>query len=466
MDGNFAFELFDTYGFPKDLTLLILREDGYDKYLTKNWEDQFDQAMQLQKNRSRTAQDKDEGDWIKISDDRSVEFVGYRQLEASTGVLRYRKVQTKNKVHYQLVLGKTPFYAESGGQVGDKGVLMVGDKKIAVWDTKKENDLILHMVDQLPDPIEQTLQARVDPIRRNATENNHSATHLLHAALRKVLGDHVLQRGSLVNDKILRFDFSHFAKMTSKEIREVEKLVNEKIRSNVSREIKENVPLEEAKSMGAMALFGEKYGDKVRVVCFDADYSIELCGGTHVEATGQIGLFKILTESSIASGVRRIEAITARQAEDLVEKRFGELDQVSEMLKNPGDTLKAVKAVLDERNAMQKELEQLRRREVQMTKSKLLDQIKSVDGISSLIAQISLPTAQALKDLSFELKNQFPTLFAVLATDIVGKPQIAVVISDELIKKFGWDAGNIVRELAKQISGGGGRPAFFRYRRG
>ncbi len=459
--GEFIFELYDTYGFPKDLTLLILQQEDNDKYLMKNWEDQFNQAMQLQKSRSRAAQQKDEGDWIKISDDRLVKFVGYLQLEATARVLRYRKVQTKNKVHFQLVLDKTPFYAESGGQVGDTGVIVAGDKKIVVWDTKKENDLILHMINELPEPIEQPLQVRVDSVRRRATENNHSATHLLHAALRMVLGEHVQQRGSLVNDKLLRFDFSHFAKMTTAEIKEVEHIVNEKIRSNIAREVTEDVLLEEARSMGAMALFGEKYGDKVRVVCFDPDFSMELCGGTHVKATGQIGLFKILTESSIASGVRRIEAITAQQAEDLVEKRFDELDQVSELLKHPADTLKAVEMVLSDRNAMQKELEQLRRGEVQKIKSELLEQVKSADGISSLIAQVNLPTAQALKDLSFELKNQFPALFAVLAANIVGKPQIAVVISKGLIEEHGWNAGNIVRDLAKQISGGGGGQPFF-----
>ena len=461
LGGDWVFQLYDTNGFPKDLTLLILSEDGFDQYLTDNWEEQFQQAMLLQKSRSRADQEKDEGDWIKISDDRLVKFVGYSKLEATARVLRYRKVQTKNKVHFQLVLDKTPFYAESGGQVGDTGVIVAGDKKIVIWDTKMENDLILHMINELPEPIEQPLQVRVDSVRRRATENNHSATHLLHAALRMVLGEHVQQRGSLVNDTILRFDFSHFTKMTTVEIKEVEHIVNEKIRLNITGEIKENIPLEEARSMGAMALFGEKYGDNVRVVFFDPDFSIELCGGTHVEATGQIGLFKILTESSIASGVRRIEAITAQQAEDLVEKRFDELDQVSELLKHPADTLKAVEMVLSDRNALQKELEQLRRGEIQKIKLELLEQVKSADGISSLIAQVNLPTAQALKDLSFELKNQFPALFAVLAANIVGKPQIAVVISKGLIEEHGWNAGNIVRDLAKQISGGGGGQPFF-----
>ena len=417
VEGNFAFELYDTYGFPVDLTQLIARENNLDVDIMG-----FQEAMKLQKSRSRAAQDKDEGDWIKVSDGKQVKFVGYNELEASTRVLRYRKVQTKDKVHFQLVLDKTPFYAESGGQVGDKGILIAGDIKISVWDTKKEHDLILHMVNELPDPIEQTVQARVDTVRRTATENNHSATHLLHAALREVLGDHVQQRGSLVNDKMLRFDFSHFTKMTVAEIRAVEHIVNKKIRSNISRDVKENVPLAEAKSMGATALFGEKYGDKVRVVCFDPDYSIELCGGTHVEATGQIGLFKIEAESSIAAGVRRIEAITAQQAEDLVERRFEELDQVSELLKSPADVFKAVEVLLAERNTMQKDLEQLRRGEVQKLKLELLEQVRSEDGISSLIAQVSLPTAQALKDLSFELRNQLPALFSVLAADIAGKP--------------------------------------------
>jgi alanyl-tRNA synthetase len=459
--GEFIFELYDTYGFPKDLTVLILSQEGNDRYLDPDWEQQFQSAMEQQKNRSRAAQDKEEGDWIKVAEGRECEFVGYQHLEAESRILRYREVQAKNKTHYQLVLDKTPFYAESGGQVGDTGTLVTADKSIPVWDTKKENDLILHMVSELPDAIDQPLKAVVNAEKRKATENNHSATHLLHAALRQVLGDHVQQRGSLVNEKLLRFDFSHFTKMTGEELSQVEHLVNQKIRENIARNVREEVPLAKARDMGAMALFGEKYGDLVRVVSFDDQYSIELCGGTHVAATGQIGLFKIISEGSIASGVRRIEAITAQRAELLVDDRFRELDQIGELLKSPADTLRAVEALLDERNQMQKELEVMQRRELQQVKAKLLEQVSAEAGINRLIEQVQLPSAQSLKDLSFELKNKVSALFAVLAADIAGKPQIAVVISDDLVKELNLNAGTIVRQLARHISGGGGGQPFF-----
>ena len=456
IDGSFAFELYDTYGFPVDLTALMAREHQLEVDL-----DGFSTAMDEQKNRSRVAQEKEESDWINVHDGSQVEFVGYNQLEVEAKILKYRQVQMKNKTIYQVVLDKTPFYAESGGQVGDTGTLTATSKPIPVWDTKKENDLILHMVNELPDPIDASMLARVSKDKRSATENNHSATHLLHAALRRVLGDHVQQRGSLVNEKGLRFDFSHFAKMTEQEISEVEHLVNAQIRNNVASTVQDNIPLDEAKSMGAMALFGEKYGERVRVVTFDPEFSVELCGGTHVSATGQIGLFKIVAESSIASGVRRIEAVTARRAEDLVAERFNQLHQVNELLKHPKDTLKAVQNLVDERNHIQHQLEQLNKKGVQDLKKTLLSQVKSANGHHWLIAKVELPEAQALKDLSFELRNQVDNLFAVLAADVAGKPQIAVVVSDELVKQYQWHAGNMVKELAKQISGGGGGQPFF-----
>jgi len=456
VDGDFAFELYDTYGFPVDLTQLIARENNLEVDLTG-----FRTAMAQQKNRSRAAQDKDEGDWIIVSDSREVVFAGYDQLETEARVLRYRAVKTKNKTHYQLVLDITPFYAESGGQVGDKGYLIAGTDKIPVWDTRKENDLIVHMVNELPDPVDQPLKAIVNAERRLATENNHSATHLLHAALRSVLGDHVQQRGSLVNDQMLRFDFSHFAKMTEEEIREVEHLVNQKVRENIASKIDDGMPLEEAKARGAMALFGEKYGETVRVVSFDPDYSVELCGGTHVNATGQIGLFKIVSESSIASGVRRIEAITAEKAEELIDSRFRELERIGELLKSSGDNLKAITALVDERNQLNKELDRLQRNELQHIKAQLVQQIKQQDEIAILIQQVNLPSAQALKDLSFELKNQVKGLFAILAAEINGKPQVAVVVSEELVEKYRLNAGTLVRELASHIKGGGGGQPFF-----
>ena len=456
IDGAFAFELYDTYGFPFDLTQLMAREHQLEVDTA-----QFQSSMEQQKNRSRAAQEKEEGDWTQISQDMGVTFVGYDELEADAKVLRYRKVVAKNKTHYQLVLDKTPFYAESGGQVGDTGVLVVNGKSIPVWDTKKENDLIVHMVNELPEPIDAVVHAKVHTEKRVATENNHSATHLLHAALREVLGDHVQQRGSLVNHKMLLFDFSHFSKMTPDEIAKVEQIVNEQIRKNISREVRDSVPLDEAKSMGAMALFGEKYGELVRVVCFDKDFSIELCGGTHVKATGQIGLFKIIAESSIASGVRRIEAITAARSEALVSEKFDELNHLKEILKNPSDPVKALQSVLDERNHIIHELDQLRRNELTLVKDKLLSEIETVGDYSSLFAEVKLPNAQSLKDLSFELKNKIQGLFAVLAANVDGKPQIGVVISEILVKTHDWHAGKIVKELAGLISGGGGGQPFF-----
>jgi alanyl-tRNA synthetase len=458
IDGAFAFELYDTYGFPIDLTQLMAREQKLAVDLAG-----FQSAMAEQKNRSRSAQEKEEGDWVEVGSSREFEceFVGYDQLETESRILRYREVQTKKKSHYQIVLDKTPFYAESGGQVGDTGVLQAADKTISVWDTKKENDLIIHMVNQLPQNLNQPVHAVVDRDKRNATENNHSATHLLHAALRQVLGDHVQQRGSLVNHQLLRFDFSHFARMTSEEIAKVEHLVNQKIRENIARMVRQDIPLQEAKAMGAMALFGEKYSDLVRVVSFDDAYSIELCGGTHVTSTGQIGFFKIISESSIASGVRRIEAITAEATEQLVEQRFQELHQIGALLKSPSNTLKAVESLVGERNQLQKELEGLRRQQLQQVKQQLLDQVEQEDGINKLITQLQLPNAQSLKDLSFELKNKVDALFAVLAAEIGGKPQIAVVISQALVEEFDLNAGTLVRTLAKHILGGGGGQPFF-----
>ena len=456
IEGEFAFELYDTYGFPIDLTQLMAREKNLEVDLSG-----FQSAMAKQKDRSRAAQEKEEGDWVKVVEGVECEFVGYEYLESESRIIRYREVQTKKKRHYQIVMDKTPFYAESGGQVGDTGKLVTADKTIAIWDTKKENDLIVHMVNELPKNLDQSLHAIVDSDKRKATENNHSATHLMHAALRKVLGEHVQQRGSLVNDQLLRFDFSHFSKMTAEEIEQVEHLVNQKIRENISRSVREDVPLEKAKAMGAMALFGEKYGEHVRVVSFDDQYSIELCGGTHVASTGQIGFFKIVSEGSIASGVRRIEAITAVEAELLVDQRFQELHQIGELLKSPSNTLKAVESLISERNQLQKEMEGLRRQQLQQVKSNLLDQVVEEAGISRLISQIQLPNAQSLKDLSFELKNKIDGLFAVLAADIEGKPQIAVVISEGLVKELKLNAGSIVRDLAKHISGGGGGQPFF-----
>ncbi|MDH3708782.1 MAG: alanine--tRNA ligase [Cyclobacteriaceae bacterium] len=456
VSGSFAFELYDTYGFPLDLTQLMAREQNRQVDT-----EEFAKEMKAQKDRSRSAQSKEAGDWIQVRDGDESVFMGYEQTTASTKIVKYRQVTTKDKSHYQLVLDQTPFYAESGGQVGDTGYLLWEKNKIKVWDTKRENNLIIHMADKLPNPVDATIQAEVDRSRRRAIEYNHSATHLLHAALRKVLGDHVQQRGSLVSPKILRFDFSHFSKVSDDQIQEIEQLVNSKIRENITREVHDQVPLEEAKSMGAMALFGEKYGDKVRVISFDPGYSIELCGGTHVPATGHLGLFKIISESSVASGIRRIEALTGEGAEAFVSDKIITLEGISDLLKHPKDTRKAVENLLKERGEFQKQLEKMEHQQTQNVKARLLQEIKPIGEINSLVTSISLPSSDALKGLSFELRNQVENLIAVLAADIQGKPQIAVVIGDNLVKERKWDAGAVVRELAALIKGGGGGQAFY-----
>ncbi len=454
--GEIAFELYDTYGFPFDLTALIARENGF-----TTDEEGFQKAMKVQKERSRAAAATEQGDWHYVHEEEESEFIGYDYLNSKVRILRYREVKDKKKTLYHLVLDKTPFYAESGGQVGDQGILKNEQESIKVLDTKKENDLIVHFVEKLPHTPEATFEAIVDTSKRSLTTNNHTATHLLHAALRRVLGDHVAQKGSLVNEKLLRFDFSHFAKMTEEEIAQVEHIVNQRIRQNIALDEKRNVPIEEAKRMGAMALFGEKYGDYVRVITFDPSYSVELCGGTHVPATGQIGFFKIVSESSISAGVRRIEAITAETAESFLNEQLQVLKEVNELLKNPKDLKKSVESVVAEKNALQKELEQLRNKELQSLKQSLLEQVESKGDINQLVAKVALPNADALKQLSFDLREKTDNLFLVLAADIQGKPQISVMISENLVDTKALNAGKIVRELAKEIQGGGGGQPFF-----
>jgi len=456
IDGQVAFELYDTYGFPLDLTNLIAREYG----LTVDQKG-FKEAMKMQKERSKQAASVAIGDWVTVSQGNGSRFVGYNQLEAKALILKYREIKDKKKTKYQVVLDNTPFYAESGGQVGDTGNLTVDNESIKVLDTKREHDLIVHLTDQLPKMLDQAVQARVDMNKRNLTQNNHTATHLLHAALRQVLGSHVQQKGSLVNDELLRFDFSHFTKMSQDEIIQVEHMVNLKIRENIQREVLEEVPLGEAKEMGAMALFGEKYGDKVRVVKFDPEYSIELCGGTHVKNTGQIGFFKIISESSIAAGVRRIEALTASAAEDYVDHKLGILDQLSDKLKHPEDLSRAVKELINQKTQLTKELEAARLNQIKGIKEDIKKNIEKKDGLNIVIRKIQVPDNDSLKNLAFQIKNEVKGLFMVLAADIAKKPQIAVVISEDLVKERSLDAGKIVKDLAKLISGGGGGQPFF-----
>ncbi|MFT4737595.1 MAG: alanyl-tRNA synthetase [Cyclobacteriaceae bacterium] len=455
--GAEAFELYDTYGFPLDLTMLIAKENGL-----KVDESGFEVEMAQQKNRSKSAAQQDAGDWVRVNDlSKDSVFVGYDALEAECQIVKYRSVKAKSKEVFHLVLNTTPFYAESGGQVGDKGVLVQGEKKINIYDTKKENDLVVHFSDKLPEDLSGFFDAKVNPQRRRLTQNNHTSTHLLQSALRSVLGDHVQQRGSLVNESVLRFDFSHFSKLTDEEISTVEKMVNEKIRENISLNEKRNIPVATAKEMGATALFGEKYGDFVRVITFDPSYSVELCGGTHVQATGQIGLFKIASESSVAAGVRRIEAITAETAESFLLGRDKLLTEIEELLKRPKDTIKTIEALVDEKGKLQKQLESVHLQQSRNLKEDLIATAEKTGDISLIFYQGLFPDANVIKQLVFELKNEMENVAVFIAAEIDGKPNLTVIFSDQIVKEKSLDAGAIVRTMAKEIQGGGGGQPFF-----
>ncbi len=451
INGSAAFELYDTYGFPIDLTRLIARENNLEVD-----EKGFEAEMQQQKDRSRAATALSAEDWMVLSEDGSTSFVGYDHTRSEAKVLKYRKVTAKGKTSFQLVLTKTPFYAESGGQVGDTGTLFFEGEEVAVVDTKKENDLIIHFVEKLPINITGIVDARIDAGRRARTAVHHSATHLLHAALRKVLGTHVAQKGSLVNDEYLRFDFSHFAKMTADEIAKVEAIVNEKIRANIPVVIKE-MPKEEALKLGAMALFGEKYGDVVRVVVMDPAYSVELCGGTHVGATGELGMFKLKHESAVAAGVRRIEAICGIAAEQYINEQLAQLQQVKEELKNPADLLKAVQNLAAENSDVKKKLEHLENRILVGVRNELLHKDEIINGVTFVGDIVEVGNADALKKLCFDLKNHLNDHVVVLCANIGGKPFVAVGVADTVVAARQLDAGKIIKEhIAPLIKGGGG----------
>jgi alanyl-tRNA synthetase len=451
IDGSAAFELYDTYGFPIDLTRLIARENN----LVVD-EPGFNKEMQQQKDRSRAATALNAEDWVVLNPDGSTTFVGYTTLQTEGKVLKYRKVTAKGKNSFQLVLDKTPFYAESGGQVGDTGALYFEGEEVPVLDTKKENDLIIHFVDKLPTNITGIVDARVDTARRAKTAVHHSATHLLHAALRKVLGTHVAQKGSLVNDEYLRFDFSHFAKMTTEEIAKVEALVNEKIRANMPVVIKE-LPKEEALKLGAMALFGEKYGDVVRVVIMDPNYSVELCGGTHVGATGELGIFKIQHETAVAAGVRRIEAVCGEAAEAFINEQLQQLQLVKEELKNPKELGKAIGNLMAENNELKKKLEHIENRLLVGIRNELLQKDEIINGVTFVGDIVEVSNADALKKICFDLKNNLNDYVVVLCANIGGKPFVAVGIADTVVAARQLDAGKIIKEhIAPLIKGGGG----------
>lgn len=450
INGKSAFELYDTYGFPIDLTRLIAQENNLEVD-----EAAFEAEMQQQKTRSRAATALDTEDWVVLKEGSS-KFVGYDSIESTASVLKYRKVKAKGKESYQLVLDQTPFYAESGGQVGDTGELIFPNETIQIIDTKKENDLIIHFSETLPADVSGSVLAKIDTIKRTGTEAHHSATHLLHAALRTVLGTHVAQKGSLVNEEHLRFDFSHFAKVSDEEIKQIEALVNEKIRENVPVVIKE-MAKDEAVAMGAMALFGEKYGDKVRVVVMDANYSIELCGGTHVGNTGQLGFFKIKHESAVAAGVRRIEAVSGHAAEEYVNEHLHTLHEVQAALKNAKDPIKAIEKLYEEKQQLEKHIASLEARQLVAVRNELLTKDEIINQVSFIGDIVEVSSGDALKKLCTDVKHHLNDHVIVLCANIDGKAFVAVGVADTVAAAKGLDAGKIIKEqVAPLIKGGGG----------
>ena len=454
IEGATAFKLYDTYGFPLDLTELILRENG----LRLNKEE-FDAEMQKQKERSRKASNIDADDWNVLHTADIFSFLGYDSTSAKARLLRYRKVKTKNKELYHLVFDRSPFYAESGGQIGDTGIMDNGKERIAIIDTKKENNLFIHIVEKLPTELQSVFTLEVDEKKRKDIERNHSATHLLHYALRKVLGNHVEQKGSLVHSEYLRFDFSHFKKMTKEELLQTEAIANEMVRKNIIIEEQRSIDIEEARKQGAMTLFGEKYGEKVRTIRFGE--SLELCGGTHVQATGQIGLIKICSEGAIAAGIRRIEAVSGKAAESYVNNCINKLEEISNLMKNPKDLPKAILQLTEENSALKKQQEQWNKEKAIQIKQLLLQKIQNKQGMKLICEMIETASADILKDIAFQLKTQYNDMIMILGAKTPDKAYIAIMISEGLTKEKKLHAGNIIKEIAPIINGGGGGQAFF-----
>jgi len=454
IQGKDAFVLYDTFGFPLDLTELIARENG----LIVD-EKGFAVEMEAQKNRSRNAAQQETDDWVEIRKIEQTEFLGYDNLETEIRIARYRKVTQKKKSFYQLVFDQTPFYGESGGQIGDTGYIESDGAKISITDTQKENNLTVHLVAKLPENPDDFFKAVVNSGRRSKIANNHTATHLLHAALREVLGTHVEQKGSLVNADHLRFDFSHFQKLSDEEIEKVEEIVNATIRENSVQEENRAMPIDEAKNSGAMMLFGEKYGDAVRVIKFGE--SVELCGGIHVNATGQIGMLKIVSESAIAAGVRRIEAITAARAEKYVNDQIKTLKSIQETFKGSKDLLGSVMNLMQENSEFAKQLDSFQRESLKILKANLKSKVLFENGVNIIAGKISVDNAALVKDLAFQLKGETENLFLVLGAEINGKPNLTIMISDNLVSEKGLNAGQIVREAGREIKGGGGGQPFY-----
>jgi alanyl-tRNA synthetase len=451
--GNAVFELYDTYGFPVDLTSLIARENG----LSID-EQAFDHELQIQKDRSRAATAVETADWVQVNPDETTEFIGYDYTSAEVRIIKYRKVSQKQKDFFQLVLNQTPFYPEGGGQVGDKGILRNEASTISIFDTKKENNLIIHLTEKIPVELGGVFTAQIDVDKRNLSADNHSATHLLHHALRSVLGKHVEQKGSLVNPSNLRFDFSHFAKITDDELAAIEAMVTLAIHSNIPLEERRAVPIEEAKKLGAMALFGEKYGDSVRVIKFGD--SVELCGGIHVPSTGKIGLFKITSEAAVAAGIRRIEAITGPRAQDYYKEKSATLDQLSALLKHPQNIQKTLLDLIEKNNELTKSLEQFQREKSKATKAVLSTKISAEHGIQFLGEIVDLDS-DSVKDILFQLKGETDNFVGVIGNKDGAKCTLSLIISENLVKDKGWDASKLIRSAAQHIQGGGGGQNFF-----
>ena len=455
LDGKIVFELYDTYGFPYDLTALIANENKF-KIDKKGFEIELNKQKDRSRNVSKTYID----DWVSLKEIKKSSFIGYDDLSSQSFISKYRKVKQENKSYFQIVFDKTPFYGESGGQVGDTGFIKFDNNSIPIVDTIRENDLIIHVTKKIPGNLNQKFLISVDSEKRFLISNNHTATHLLHSALREILGDHVIQKGSLVNEKYLRFDFSHFSKIELKTLSQIEFLVNKKIRENINLEYLENISLSKAKKMGAMSLFGEKYGEKVRVVIFDKKYSIELCGGTHAKSTASLGMFKIISESSVSSGIRRIEAVTSVELEKKLNSNYIELNEIKKLLKTE-NLFDTINNLLLENKKLSKVQSKFLDNKNKIIKDTLLKNMKQKNKFNLLISQCKIDSMDSLKKISYEIKNQINNLILVLAADISNKPFIIVMIDDKVNKLINIDAREIILKLAKHINGSGGGQSFF-----
>ena len=453
IDGNFAFELFDTYGFPIDLTCLMAKEKGLEVDMNG-----FEQNLQQQKERSRNAAHIDTDDWVEIKEGEKTKFLGYDILNAEVEILRYRKIKQKDKTFYQLVFNQTPFYAELGGQIGDSGYIESNGEKINIINTKTENGLAVHLVNSLPQNVNSSFNAYVNVERRHKIEANHSATHLLHYALKEVLGSHIEQKGSMVDDERLRFDFSHFAKLSNEEIQKVEMKVNALIRQNIIADDRREMPIDDARKLGAVALFGEKYGEKVRVMQFGE--SIELCGGTHVKATGNIGMFKIVSESAIAAGIRRIEAITGGKVEELIYDYSSMVEDVRSILKQ-ANIQQAIQKIVSENESLKESIENFQKEKTDSLFNQLKNRTEVFDGVNYI--ELNHPVSpNIIKDIAYRFKNHFnDNNFVFIAGSVFdSKPTLIIMLSQDLVQK-GKNAGSIVREASKLIQGSGGGQPFF-----